>query len=339
MAVTASDVHYDLVAPRQLERVRDRLPGLEPDWVRVRMAYCGVCGTDRSYYDGVRATGLPVSMGHEWVGVVEAVGSAVESFAPEAVVTTDLNFRCGTCPQCTEERSHLCEQGQIGKFSNRGFATRADIHASYLMSFTARKPAPQFALAEPLSCAMHALSHARPSRSDRVLLIGAGGIGMCMAFLLCNETITFDVTDLEPERLSRIGQAIGDQGRTVGTPPRGRYDVVLDVSGSVSGLEVACEAVRPGGRLCTMSHLPDRTDAQFLLDLLLHKDVTFTLSYLNGQSTNLARSMTLLEQQWTPQWGALLDLRPLADLADVFGSGSTVSSSKVVIDIGGLRLD
>jgi len=88
-----------------------------------------------------------------------------------------------------------------------------------------------------------------------------------------------------------------------------------------------------------MSHLPDRTDAQFLLDLLLHKDVTFTLSYLNGQSTNLARSMTLLEQQWTPQWGALLDLRPLADLADVFGSGSTVSSSKVVIDIGGLRLD
>lgn len=327
--------HHELVAPRRIDKVRGRLPPLQSRWVRVRMAYCGVCGSDRSYYAGVRKKELPVSLGHEWVGVVEATGSKVAYFAPGDVVTTDLNFRCGTCRQCSSGRSHLCHDGQIGLFTNRGFATRADIHAGYLQKYAARTPAPHFALAEPLSCALHALSHVHLSPVDRVLVVGAGGIGVCMAFLLFNEpAVTFDVTDLDPVRLRRIGQVIGPRGRTV-RKPSGQYDVVLDVSGSVNGLRVACESVAPGGRLCTMSHLPDGACATFLFDLLLHKDVTFNLSYLNGESGNLARSIALLEQQWVPAWSTLLEVRPLDALTDVFRDGSAPSPAmKVIIAVG-----
>ncbi len=232
--------HFDLMAPGRIEKVRDRLPALKPHWVRVQLAHCGVCGSDRSYYAGERSRALPVSLGHEWVGTVAATGSAVGSFAPGDVVTTDLNFRCGTCRQCSNGRSHLCERGQIGWFSNRGFARCTDIHASYLQKFGTRSPAPHFALAEPLSCAMHALSHVNLSPADRVLVVGAGGIGVCMAFLLWNQpAVAFDMTDLDPPRLNRIGQVIGPRGRVLG-PPSEDYDVVLDVSGSVSGLRVAC---------------------------------------------------------------------------------------------------
>lgn len=332
---TSATEHYDLLAPGRIEKVHAALPALEPQWVRVRIAYCGVCGSDRSYYEGGRTRTLPVSLGHEWVGTVEATGAAVEFFAPGDVVTTDLNFRCGTCPPCSNGRSHLCERGQIGQFSNRGFATRTDIHASYLQKCAARPPAPQLALAEPLSCALHALSHARLSPSDRVLLIGAGGVGLCMAFGLSNESsVTFDVTDLQPVRLSRIGQVVGPRGRTVSTPTE-QYDVVLDASGTVEGLRAACERVNPGARLCTMSHPPNSTRADFLLDLLLRKDVTVNLSYLNGESRNLTRSIALLEQRWTPAWSALLDLRPFDALVDVFQDGPASSSIKVVIDLGG----
>ncbi len=332
---TLENEHYDLVAAGSIEKVRDRLPALEPQWVRVRLAYCGVCGSDRSYYAGERRRALPVSLGHEWVGTVQATGSAVGFFAPGDVVTTDLNFRCGICRQCSNGRSHLCDQGQIGWFSNRGFATCTDIHASYLQKFAAHSPAPHLALAEPLSCALHALSHVHLSPADRVLVVGAGGIGVCMAFLLWIESaVSFDVTDLDPLRLRRIGRVIDPRGRAIGAPS-GEYDVVLDVSGSVGGLRVACETVARGGRLCTMSHLTSGTSAEFLLDLLVRKDVTFNLSYLNGESSNLSRSIALLEHSWTPAWSLLLDVPALDALPDVFREGPAPSSIKVIIDLGG----
>jgi len=326
-------MHYELGTPGRIEKVCRSLPPLPATWVRVRMAYCGLCGTDRSHYSGDRPAELPLSLGHEWVAVVEAIGSAVEAFAAGDVVTTDLNFRCGHCRQCAAGRSHLCERGQIGLFTNRGFATRADIHANYLRKCDAAKPVPQLALAEPMSCARHALSLVHPVAAERVLVIGAGGIGMCMAFLLCHDSdSTFEITDLDPVRLGRIDSLVGPRGRQVLTPA-GEYDVVLDVSGTVDGLRSACEEVGPGGRLCTMSHLPEATSAPFLLDLLLDKDVTFNLSYLNGEPDNLVRSIELLEGHWTEDWNALLEIRPLDDVVALFQEGPARAGNKIVVDI------
>ena len=69
------DTHWVLSGVGLIEQVRSDLPPLLPDFARVRVAYCGVCGSDRSYYSGERSTRLPRSIGHEWVGVVEAVGT------------------------------------------------------------------------------------------------------------------------------------------------------------------------------------------------------------------------------------------------------------------------
>ena len=331
------DTHWVLAAPGIVERVRRPLPALPPEWVRVRVAYCGVCGSDRSYYSGARAARLPRSIGHEWVGAVETVGSAVESVVPGDVVTTDLNFRCGTCPACMSGHSHLCERGQIGLFSNRGFARRVDIHVDYLQKCSSPAPAPHLALAEPMSCAMHAVAHVRPGVRDRVLLVGAGGIGMCVAFLLQREwALPFEVLDTDQVRLDRIGRAIAPLGRAI-TAPSGRYDVVIDASGTVGGLRAACDRVGPGGRLSTLSHLADGADAGFLLGI--RTDITVAFSYLNGERGNLARSVELLEQRWAPEWDALLDIRPLADLPAVFRGGAAPGSFKVIIDVGGTGTD
>lgn len=331
------DAHWVLAAPGIVEQVRRPLPALPPDWVRVRIAYCGVCGSDRSYYSGARATRLPRSIGHEWVGVVEAVGSAVESVVPGVVVTTDLNFRCRTCPACRSGHSHLCERGQLGLFSNRGFARRVDIHAGYLQKCSSPAPAPHLALAEPMSCAMHAVAHVRPAVQDRILLVGAGGIGMCVAFLLQQQwALPFDVVDTDPLRLDRLGRAIMPLGRPI-TAPSGRYDVVIDASGTAGGLRSACDSAGPGGRLSTMSHLPDGADIGFLL--AIRTDTTVSFSYLNGEPANLRSSVDLLERQWTPEWDELLDLRPLADLPAVFRCGAVPGSFKTIIEVGGSGAD
>jgi threonine dehydrogenase-like Zn-dependent dehydrogenase len=328
------DRHYALVAPRRLEEVQRTLPPLDPDWVRVRMAYCGLCGSDLSRYTGRRSAMYPVSLGHEWVGVVDRVGARVHDLAPGDVVTTDLNFRCGACRHCRAGRSHLCLQGRVGRFTNRGFATRADIHASYLHRCT-QPPAPHLALAEPLACAMHALSHCHLSGHDRALVVGAGSLGLCLSFLLSHGWSSggFDVTDVALPRLDALGRAIGAAGRAVAEPTE-QYDVVLDVSGTAAGLRSACERVSPGGRLCTMSHLPDRTDAGFLVgEELQRKDVTLVMSYLDGPVTNLTGAIQLLEGAWSSAWDALVDVRPLADLHQAFEGRESSPANKIVIEV------
>ncbi|MGV1008318.1 MAG: zinc-dependent alcohol dehydrogenase [Dermatophilaceae bacterium] len=324
------------MGPRRIGQLVHSLVPLPSDWVRVRIAYCGLCGSDLSKYAGLRAVTYPLSLGHEWVGVVVALGSDVRRVALDDVVTTDLNYRCGSCAQCECGRSHLCVEGQQGRFTNRGFAALVDIHVGYLQRCRSG-PAPHLALAEPLSCAMHALAHVRPGPNDRVLVIGAGGLGLCTTFALWSNRIgvAFEVTDLDPSRLARLGSAIAPLGRAV-SEPAGDYDVVVDVSGTVTGLRVACEVVRPGGRLCTMSHLPDHADVRFLPTLLEAKDVTLTMSYLNGPATTLTEAIRLLEGNWTANWGQLLEVKPLNDLPSVFAERNRSIANKAVIDVTGV---
>ena len=233
--------------------------------------------------------------------------------------------------------SHLCEHGQVGLFSNRGFAGRLDIHAGYLLKCSS--PAPRAASrARRAGVLCDACRRAcRPRAQERVLLVGAGGIGLCVAFLLRHAwAVPFDVVDLDPARLRRLAPLLVPLGRPV-PAPTGRYDVAIDASGTAGGLRTACESAGPGGRLSTMSHLPDGSDIGFLLGI--RTDITVALSYLNGERTNLTRSVQLLEQHWTPEWDALLDVRPLADLPSVFRGGAAPGSFKVIIEVGGTGTD
>jgi threonine dehydrogenase-like Zn-dependent dehydrogenase len=330
------DLRYDLTGPHRVEPVSTRLPPLPPRWVRVSFAYCGLCGSDVSRYLGVRAATYPVSLGHEWVAVVDAVGAEVVEVSPGDVVTSDLNFRCGKCRHCVAGRSHLCVQGQVSRFTNRGFATRGDIHVGYLQR-CAGPPLPHLALAEPLACVLHALSHCNVSADDRVLVMGAGSLGLCASFALAHgwpgAVGAFDVTDVALPRLAALAGALADRGMVVPRPVE-EYDAVLDVSGSAAGLRAACQRVRPGGRLCTVSHLADDADAGFLLRDLMHKDVRLGISYLDGPKSNLTAAVDLLHRAWSSSWDRLLEVRELADLPEVFAERVASTANKVVIAVG-----
>lgn len=328
----ADNQHFVLVGPGRVEVVAEMLPALGRHWVRVRFAFCGLCGTDMSHVEGRRPAVYPLSLGHEWVAVVEAVGSGIRYFAPGDVVTTDLNFRCGMCRECLAGRSHLCLVGQVERFTNRGFGERADIHASYLQK-CAGPPSPRLALAEPLSCVRHAYLRATVRSDDRVLVIGAGGIGLCMAFLLAQSGMqSFDVIDVSRPRLERLAPLLGGPGR-VSEEPMGDYDVVFDVSGSASGLRLGCAHLLTGGRLCTMSHLAPQS-GDFLLELLLHKDATVMISYLNGDAGNLDWAVRLLEQRWDDRWDATLEVVPLTDLQHAIRDRTRSSFNKTILDLG-----
>lgn len=331
MSITPSvvSVEHFLAGPRRFETRTRELGPLLSEWVRLRFLYCGICGSDMSEFEGRRELSYPASLGHEFVAEITDVGTSVDALSPGDIVTSDLNYRCGNCEQCLAGRSHLCLERQICLFSNRAFADAADIHASYLLRIDGA-PQHHIALSEPLSCAIHAKQWARLQPTDRILVIGAGGIGLCMAFALCAERTPFDVAELNERRLAMIGVIVAPSGQAI-AQPSGEYDVVFDVSGSESGLRTACAHIKPGGRLCLVSHLEGYTTADFLLPAITRKDVTFTVSYINGEWDNLAKAAQLLAEHWSPEWDRLLELRSIDQLQDAFDRRRASPWCKTVI--------
>ncbi len=325
---------YLLDGPGLIRRHR-RVPAtLRSNWVRVRFLYCGICGSDISKFEGRRELTYPVSVGHEFVAEIEEVGAAVREFDVGDVVTSDLNFRCGSCDRCEVGESHLCRTGQIGHFTNRGLASRADLHESYLLRLSSNA-SPHLSLAEPLACVLHAKRWARLGPRDKVLVVGSGGLGMCMtyALLLENPGLTFDITDVVEARMLALAAAATPFCRPV-PEPHGEYDVVFDLSGSEEGLRAASERVRLGGRLCSMSHLSGREPASFLFGSLMRRDISFKLSYLDGQRDNLATASRLLEDQWSEAWDSLLEIVPLESLTVNIGSQRAADRCKTVVTLG-----
>ncbi len=324
---------FVLAGPGELGTRRREFGEVAAGWARVRFRYCGLCGSDISHFRGRPGVTYPVTIGHEFVGEVTAVGEGVTWLAPGDVVTSDLNFRCGDCDRCRAKRSHLCRVGQQGLFTNRGFADQADLHASYLVRLGAQ-PRPHMTLVEPLSCVLHAREWAALSSEDRVLVIGAGSIGLCMALALRAHPCapSFEVTDELAPRLKRIGAMVRQNGRTV-ADPTGEYDVVFDVSGTESGLERACEAVRPGGKICSMSHPTGDPVSPFLVGAILREDITFTVSYLNGERSTMIEAARLLEESQEDPWDEVIELTAVDHLQRAYEQRPESPWCKTVIEV------
>lgn len=326
---------YVLTRPGRLEKRTARLGPLAEGWVRLRFRYCGICGSDVSHFHGRRGSVYPLSLGHEFVAIVEALADGVPDLAVGMLVTSDLQYRCRECFYCRHGRSHLCERAQQGLFSNRALATRADVHHSYLFPLRGRKPLPAMTLAEPLSCVLHALEPPVLEAPGRVLVVGAGSIGLLMAFALTARGVPFEIAERGHGRRSRIAAVIDGVGRAL-DEPSGPYDLVLDASGTPGGMLLACRSLRPGGVLCSMSHLDGLAQEPEFLTLLSRKDATLRMSYLGGERHNLLRAIAMLEDHWTPGWDRLLAVHPDGALESLFRNREADGANKDVIDCSGI---
>src|SRR3984957_14704320 len=167
--------------PGQLA-VRDwPLPEMGPDEVLVRVSCGGVCAGALHIVDGGGPGFVPPRvLGHEPLGVIEAVGGAVTGFGPGDEVSWEARLPCRACFYCHEGEDGLCEQRVpiLG-----GFAERTVVPQRALYHVPPGLPDRAGVLAEPLSCALYAHDRGRLRVGDQVAVIGAGTIGLLLAML------------------------------------------------------------------------------------------------------------------------------------------------------------
>jgi 2-desacetyl-2-hydroxyethyl bacteriochlorophyllide A dehydrogenase len=232
-----------------VERVPVPEPG--PGDALVRVSHCGICGTDLHHVAGRLGHG-PLVLGHEYSGVVVAVGEDVEGWAPGDRVVGGPGLGCRACPPCRAGTPHLCRVDPVrGGAGNGSWATFRRVDAGRLFRVPDGLDLRTAALAEPLAIALRAVRRGGALPGDRVLVTGAGSIGMLAVAVLAD--LGAEVTVSEPsavrrERALRVGaREAWEPGATAA--PDGPYAVVLECSGRVEVMEQAVGSLVRGGAM------------------------------------------------------------------------------------------
>lgn len=162
-------------------RIETRLvPPPGPHEVLIRVAACGVCGSDAIEAGRGRVLAdPPVTLGHEFAGTIEAVGDAVRDLSVGGVVVSGAGIACGTCRPCRTRRTNLCESYHtIGFHRDGALAGHVVVPASTVYDASHEGLAwDTLALAQPMAIAVHAVRRSGLRAGDKAVVLGVGGIG------------------------------------------------------------------------------------------------------------------------------------------------------------------
>lgn len=230
-------------------------PGLGDDEVILQIEAVGICGSDMHAWHGHDPRRKPgLVLGHEFVGTIS------QSMAPGFDIGTRWTgnplITCGVCEYCIQGRNNLCSnRTMVGMTRPGAYAQYMSIPAASLVAIPQQMPASTAALTEPAATAWHAVNLSiaalhRPIHECRVLVIGAGAIGMLAALLLKHLGVAdLVVTELNPKRQRTIKEAVGCEVLDPRQTPiaESSFDYVIDAVGAKPTRDQALLAIKPGG--------------------------------------------------------------------------------------------
>jgi threonine dehydrogenase-like Zn-dependent dehydrogenase len=228
-----------------------------PGQALVRVFASGICGSDREVYQGTRPEGYvryPVTPGHEWSGVVEAVGAGV----PAGLVgrkTVGEGFRnCQVCDRCHAGESTLCAAPyeETGFTQPGAFADHLTLPARLLHVLDDAADLRDAALLEPAACIAAALLKAPAQPGERVAVVGTGTLGMlAVQFLAAASPAELLVVGSRRDREALSRQFGATNFLTTEEVPgtAADYDLVIETAGSAAAAHTSAALLRRGGRL------------------------------------------------------------------------------------------
>jgi L-iditol 2-dehydrogenase len=231
---------------RSLEIADVPTPSFGSDEILIRVAACGICGSDVHGYDGSSGRRIPpIVMGHEAAGTIAALGKNVKKFSEGDRVTFDSTIYCGYCNNCLRGDVNLCDHRQVlgvscGDYRRAGaFSEFVVVPARIVYRLPETLSFEEAAMLEAVSVALHAVSLVPMDPDSTALVVGAGTIGLLLLQALrvagCSRVF---ISDVDPTRLA-LAQQLG--ATATFTAPELAQQVSQATNGS--GVDVAAEAV------------------------------------------------------------------------------------------------
>ncbi|MGM4985101.1 MULTISPECIES: zinc-dependent alcohol dehydrogenase family protein [Rhizobium] len=315
-------------------------PVARPGELIVRVLAAGICGSDRHMYKGEYPTAIPVTLGHEFCGIVEEVGDGIPSFAGGELVTVDPNIACGTCAACRRGRPNLCARlTAIGVTRDGGFADYVAVPCGQAFTLPSDLDPVHGAFCEPLACCIHAIDRADIRPGDSVAILGGGVIGLLMVQLArlagASQVILITRQLSRREAALRLGAthtfdpASSDTVASVRDVTQGGADVVIECAGVADTLQTGLRMARRGGTFVLFGVTPAGIEVPVLPFDLLVNEVDVRPAYLNPFTHSRAAAMVAsgaleLDSLVTKAIG-------LEEVAGVVGSAPLPGEIKVIV--------
>ena len=220
-----------------------------PGEVLVRVHLAGICRTDLEVLKGYH--GFTGVMGHEFVG--EVAGPDNSPWLGQRVVG-EINIGCGACDLCREGLSRHCRARRVLgiKDHDGAFAHYLTLPATNLHAVPPEVPDVLAVFTEPLAAALRVLEVAPVPPSARVMVVGDGPLGLLVAWVMTVSGAEVHLAGRHPEHLA-LARPRGIATFLSADLPAGDYDLVVEASGSPSGLDLALTRVRPRGAVIMKS--------------------------------------------------------------------------------------
>lgn len=248
------------------------IPTIGPNDVLIKIKKTAICGTDLHIYNwdhwAQQTIPVPMVVGHEFCGVIAAIGSHVSGFAVGDRVSGEGHITCGHCRNCRAGKRHLCRNTQGVGVNRQGcFAEYLAIPASNAFKLPANISDEEGAIFDPYGNAVHTAISFDLVGED-VLITGAGPIGI-MAVAICRHVgarhvVISDVNDYRLKlaqemgasrvvnvKNAKVADAMQDLGMSEG------FDVGLEMSGNAQAFATMIDTMNHGGRISLLGIFPD----------------------------------------------------------------------------------
>ncbi|RAJ69191.1 2-desacetyl-2-hydroxyethyl bacteriochlorophyllide A dehydrogenase [Streptomyces sp. Amel2xB2] len=261
-----------------LTSVPDPTPG--PRQVVVKVAACGLCGTDLHIRQGEFAPSLPLVPGHEFAGEVVGTGTEVSEVAVGDRVAVDPSLYCYECRYCRTGHNNLCERwAAIGVTTAGGAAEYAVAPVANCVKLPEHVRTQDAALIEPLSCAVRGYDVLKSQLGAHVLIYGSGTMGLMMLELAKRTgAASVDVLDLNEERLStarRLGCSAAAASADELDRPQG-WDLVVDATGNAAAIQDGIGRVAKAGTFLQFGVSDYATTATIEPYKIYNQEITIT---------------------------------------------------------------
>lgn len=326
-AVVKTEVGYDHMVYMDIPE-----PEATGDLVKIKIAYSGICGTDLHAFRGTYAsTKPPVVLGHEFSGVVTAVGPEVTRFKVGDRVTSETTFAtCGHCASCRSKDYNLCG-------NRKGLGTQ--INGSMAQYVVSREESVHLlpdnvsllsaSLIEPLACGVHAgIEKGDVQPGDLVCIFGVGAIGQMVAQVcksqgarvivagLANDTERFEIV-LKNGADRAVDQTKEDLAAIVKEMTGGEgVDIAFECSGAVPAANKALEITRRKGKVVQMGVFPEAKESIWT-DLILHKEICYVGSR-SQKPSSWDKAIELLEAGTVVPENIVTTVVPLENWREAF---------------------
>jgi 2-desacetyl-2-hydroxyethyl bacteriochlorophyllide A dehydrogenase len=310
----------------------------EPGNVVVRPVHCGVCGTDLELLRGdvdPAYVDYPLTLGHEWVGVVEAVGEEVGGVEPGDHCVAEGIVPCGRCASCLRGATNTCEvYDEIGFTREGGASDQIVVPARLVHRLSPDVSLLDAALVEPTAVVLRALEKASPPEGARVVIVGDGTIALLAAHLIRlwtpGEVVVVGRRAEQHDLALELGATrfTTDDGEAVDA------DLAIEAAGAVDAVATAIRAAKRGATVSLIGLPPTGRALELPADLLVNNDLTIAASF--SYTTGAWKRVVALLHEERIAPGALVTHRfPLERYEEAFAALGAPAGTrgKVLLDI------